>query len=120
MVSRSRGALESLYTGVCNIIQYVPVKDPVTKITGMAEFTAHSNVKCRLSYSQSPQASPTETGSVVAQVIKLFLAPEITVLPGSKIEVTQHGRTEEFEMSGYPAVYSSHQEITLRKFGGWA
>jgi hypothetical protein len=46
-------------------------------------------------------------------VTKLFLAPEIVVKPGSKLKVTQAGRTECYVRSGEPAVYGSHQEIVL-------
>ena len=49
----------------------------------------------------------------VAQTIKLFLEPEPVVPPGSRIEVTQQGRTESYAQSGKAAVYSSHQEILL-------
>ena len=39
---------------------------------------------------------------------------------GSKIVVTQEGRTAAYARSGEPAVYSSHQEIVLVPFEEYA
>ena len=39
---------------------------------------------------------------------------------GSKIVVTQNGRTQIFSSSGEAAVYPTHQEIILELFKGWA
>ena len=66
-----------------------------------------------LSYSSTAPAAGSDTVAGVAQTIKLFLAPEPVVPPGSRIEVTQQGRTESYAQSGKAAVYSSHQEILL-------
>ena len=62
----------------------------------------------------------TETAAVQAQGVKLFLAPEIVISSNSKIVVTQNGVTDEYSASGIPAIYSTHQEITLESFRGWA
>ena len=59
------------------------------------------------------------SGKVITKV-KLFIAPEINVMPGSKIVVTQKGRTTEYKNSGEPAIFDTHQEIMLVKFKGWA
>ena len=51
--------------------------------------------------------------SDVTQVIKLFMAPEINVKPGSKILVKGVGGVVAYKSSGRPAVYPTHQEILL-------
>lgn len=56
----------------------------------------------------------------VSQSVKLFISPDIVIKAGSKIIVTQHGRTTEYSNSGVPAVYPTHQEIMLTLFEGWA
>ena len=51
--------------------------------------------------------------------MKLFISPDVLIKAGSKIIVTQHGRTTEYSNSGVPAVYPTHQEIMLTLFEGW-
>lgn len=89
------------------------VKDPVTKVTRQEEAIVQDGVACHLSYSNTAPAAGSDTVAGVAQTIKLFLAPELVVPPGCRIEVTQQGRTESYAQSGKAAVYSSHQEILL-------
>lgn len=107
----ARAAIEKLYTGVCTITNKQKViknKRTVHEDIGVCE-----NQKCRLSYNSSPNANQTETVAIVSQTIKLFIAPELEVLPGSKIQVTQNNVTRTYKASGIRAVYSSHQEINL-------
>ena len=54
------------------------------------------------------------------QSITLFIDRAVTVPEGSKITVTQNGVTGVYEKSGKPAIYSTHQEIPLELFKGWA
>ncbi len=75
---------------------------------------------CRLSFKSKTVAMPSETVSAVAQGVRLFIAPEITVKNGSKVTVTQNGITTEYAASGVPAVYITHQEIMPEPFRGWA
>lgn len=116
----ARKAVESAYTGVCTVIEFQNVKDPVSRITKPQEVTVTENVPCRVSFESKVAAVPTLTGAAVAQGIRLFLAPEIKIKSGSKVIVTQNGVTTEYAASGMPAVYITHQEIMLELFGGWA
>ncbi len=120
MVSSLRKAVESQYIGLCTVAEYGPVKNPTTKITKNVESNVINNEPCRLSYKNISQANSTGTGSVLVQVIKLFIAPELKIKPGSKITITQNGETTEYKNSGKPAIYSSHQEVILELFDGWA
>ena len=45
---------------------------------------------------------------------------ELDIPAGSKIVVTQEGRTNEYQKSGEPAVYSFHQEVMLVPFERYA
>ena len=50
----------------------------------------------------------------VSQTTKLFIAPEITIKDGSRIEVTDVlGKKTIYKSSGQPAIYQTHQEIML-------
>lgn len=108
-----RTAIESTYDGLCNIYEKQPYKDTDTKVTSQKLVKKVEDQPCHLSFSSISATDDTETVSKLRQVTKLFLAPEITVKPGSKIEVTQAARTEFYSGSGQPAVYGSHQEIVL-------
>lgn len=115
-----RKAVEATYDGTCRIYGMQTVKDPVTKVTRQEEVLEHGGVPCHLSYSSTAPAVGSDTVTTAAQGIKLFLAPELVVPPGSRIEVTQHGRTESYAQSGKAAVYSSHQEIMLELWRDYA
>lgn len=117
---RQRRAVEALYDGTCRIYGVRPVKDPVTCVTRQAEVLIQGDVPCRLSFSGAPASSESGHMAAVTQMIKLFLAPEVVVDPGSKLEVTQNGRTGCYARSGKPALYSSHQEIVLELWEGYA
>lgn len=109
----TRVPIESLYIDKCDIIQLVSTKNPVNKRTETTEQVVHSNVPCRLSTKIVGTASDSETASTATQVTKVFLAPELDIPAGSKFLVTHYGREFKYEASGYPAIYSAHQEITL-------
>lgn len=117
---RARQAQERLYEGKCTIVEYGKTKDPVTKITSSGEIVVLEKQPCRLSFSSSPATTQTSSTDNVAQTIKLFLAPEIVIKPGSKMIVTQNGRMSAYKNSGQPAIYVTHQEIILELFRGWA
>lgn len=115
-----RAAIEATYDGSCSIYIREPKRDSETGVTSLEEVRKIENQACHLSFSSFGAAEGTDTITKVSQVIKLFLAPELVIDPGSKIEVTQHGRTEVYGQSGKAAVYFSHQEILLDLWKGYA
>lgn len=115
-----RKALEQTYMGVCTIIEYHEVTDEVTKESSEEEVAVVKEQPCSLSFETIAAASQTETAAAITQGVKLFLSPDIRVKSGSKIIVTQDGVTDEYSVSGKPAVYSTHQEIMLELCGRWA
>lgn len=110
---QARKAVESRYKGLCDILEKRKVKDEVTKATVLKDIAVLSNQPCRLSYSSSGTANQTDTVSNIEQIIKLFIAPEIKIAPGSKLRITQNGVTTDYISSGVPAVYETHQEVSL-------
>lgn len=120
MVSARRRAIELLYRGLCTVKVWQDVEDPITHVTKQDEVTLLSDQKCKLSYEKQTSATSTGGPVVIAQTIKLFIAPELDIPAGSKIIVTQHGKTTEYTRSGEPAVYMDHQEIVLELFRGYA
>ena len=116
----ARKAQEATYEGICTVIEYQDVTDPVTKRTHEEEVPVLENQPCKLSFEKLDPSAQSETAASLLQGVKLFLAPEIRIKPGSKLVVTQHGVTEEYAGSGEPAVYATHQEIMLKLWEGWA
>ena len=116
----ARRAQEATYEGICTIYECRDVTDEKTKLSSEEEVAVIENQPCKLSFEKLNSVVQTETAAVQAQGVKLFLAPEIAVGSNSKIVVTQNGITNEYSASGVPAVYSTHQEITLESFRRWA
>lgn len=119
-VEQRRKAIESLYTGLCTISEYEKVKNKETKRTELKENIILENKPCRISYNSFNATAIQDDANSVSQSIKLFIAPEIEIKSGSKIIVTQNGVTKEYQRTGEPAVYATHQEINLELFKGWA
>ncbi len=116
----ARRAQEAAYEGKCTIMEFRDVENEETGLSDEEEVIVIENQPCKLSFEKLTAASQTETAAAVSQVIKLFLAPEINVKAGSKLVVTQNGVTGKYSASGIPAVYSTHQEIVLELWEGWA
>lgn len=114
--AQRRKAVESLYTGVCTVIEYRNVRDGKTGITTQQEVTVAENQPCRLSYELNYPVEQGEHTGEVSQRVKLFIAPEVTVKNGSKVIVTQNGNTVQYAFSGEGAAYDSHREIRLSPF----
>ena len=115
-----REAIESLYEDSCDVIEKRSITDPVTKKTNFEEVTIFEGYPCKLSFSTLPSTSGENTSSVV-QSVKLFISPDISIKPGSKITVKrQDGSFTDYASSGKPAVYASHQEIALELFERWS
>lgn len=119
-MAKARKAIESLYDSTATVMEYRPVKDPESKRTTQQEVTVLTGQPCRVSFKTVSQAKGSEVAAVVPQVIKLFLAPELTIKAGSKISVSRKGVNIDYKNSGQPAIYETHQEILLELFKGWA
>ena len=113
--SLQRKILEKTYEAICTIKNMKSIK--VDGETTTQETIVVENQPCALSHSSNNHAKQGSVHAEASQTVKLFLAPEIEVKPGSKITVVQHGRIYNLEASGLPAVYSTHQEINLIETG---
>lgn len=108
-----RKAIEMTYDCTCNVIQEEKyIKE--NKSTGFKETKVIEDKKCKLSFETVTKDSQDDVKSNIVQITKLFIAPEITIKPGSKIEVTNvFGQVTIYKSSGEPAKYQTHQEIVL-------
>ncbi|WP_439916672.1 hypothetical protein, partial [Clostridioides difficile] len=113
MVSKTRKAIEMLYRDKCTIVEYQPIKDPVTKRTNNKEVIVLENQPCKLSYKNIVSATDGEVAKL-EQTIKLFISPDVEIKSGSKLIITnQNNITKEYVRSGESAIYPNHQEIVL-------
>lgn len=116
---KARKAIESLYDGKCTITEHQKVKKE-NGSTGFQDVVVLEDEPCRLSFKTINSTNQGDTASAVVQVTKVFLAPEVKVNPGSKLTITQNDVTTDYQSSGKPAHYTTHQEIVLELFAGWA
>lgn len=114
-----RKAIEATYTGECSISEYQKYEKS-NGATGFQETSVLADQACRLSFEQVTTTNPSDTATALTQVAKIFISPDISIKPGSKISVTQDGITTEYKNSGESALYSTHQEVMLDLFDGWA
>ena len=119
-IQKARNAIEKTYIGKCNIIEYNENKNSETKITTHVENIVCKNQPCRVSFQKIDTATEKDGANEISQIIKLFIDPAIQIKEGSKIVVTQNNITTAYQKTGVPAMYSTHQEIELKLFEGWA
>lgn len=111
-LKQAREAIQSMWTGICNIFGFKNSKNKYgTVVSEVKEL--YKNIPCRLSFKNISQTEQTESVAKTSQVVKLFIAPEVYVPPGSIVKVTQNGVTRKYKHSGISAVYTNHQEIIL-------
>ncbi len=117
----ARKAIEMLYDCKCTIENLAEVEDSETGIAEKVWQVVASDISCKRSIKNIELAETSDNAPAVAQVITLFLAPEVAVKAGSRITVTdKHGTITIYNSSGYPAVFTNHQEITLELVQKWA
>lgn len=109
----ARVQIEKMYESTCSVWQFSRVYDKATHSTKMKKVALFENIPCHVSYGISGAAKQTDTIAVIGQNITLYLPPEYAVPAGCEIIIEGQGRTTKYESSGEPAVYQSHQEISL-------
>lgn len=114
-------AIKSLWRGKCTVT--VRNNDTTDENTGrvvVGEVDTYTDEPCRISFDTVNATQPENNAANIVQSITLFIDREVVIPEGSKITVTQNGVMAVYEKSGKPAVYSTHQEIPLEIFKGWA
>ena len=107
MVKSYQDALRRLWDGLCDV--YV-LETAVNKANGRDEPTEVQKLHgepCRLSFSSISSTTEQDSAPLIQQSVKLFVSKTVEIPAGSKIVVTQEGRTTAYARSGEPAVYSS-------------
>lgn len=107
-----RRAIERLYTDVCDVYNQVERFDEATGQTYSESVRVGVSLPCRVSFGAIASAEQNESATL-KQTIKLFVAPDVDIKAGSRVNVTRNGKVLEYKASGQPSLYSSHQEIML-------
>lgn len=110
-----RAALEATYEDSATILRIQDVQDG--SLTGQEEMSVYQAVSCALSRGASDSSGQTAMQNNIDYDAVLFLAPELDVRPGDRVEVTRFGAMYSFAVEGRPAVYATHQEARLKERG---
>ena len=114
-------AIKSLWRGKCTgTVRNNDTTDENTGRVVVGEVDTYTDEPCRISFDTVNATQPENNAANIVQSITLFIDRAVVIPEGSKITVTQNGATAVYEKSGKPAVYSTHQEIPLEIFKGWA
>ncbi len=116
----ARKAVEATYFGILTVTEMGKVKDEKSKLVKNGPVVVMEGKPCRLSFETLKAAGQSDSAAAIVQVTKLFVSPDVSIRPGSKITVTQDGVTTDYTCSGVPAVYPTHQEIVLELFEKFA
>lgn len=119
-IASARKEIESTYDCLCDIVEYQAVKNSINKRTEHQEVKVLEKQACRISYKTIANTNQSEQENTTTQIVKLFIAPEVKIKPGSKIVITKEDWLKEYKNSGEPAIYDTHQEIVLEIWKGWA
>ena len=116
-------ALRRFWTDRCDIYVKDGAADGQTGRTVFSEQKLHGDIPCKLSYRLSFETvgAVRDVGDVTAagQAVKLFLAPDILIPPGSRVVVKRGGQEMAFWRSGAPAVFDRHQEVRVERQERW-
>jgi len=114
-------ALSKLWTDRCDVYISEPTQTTDTGRTTSVERRLHQDIPCRLSFRRGIEAigiirDVQEIAAEAEQAVRLFLAPNVDIPPGSRIVIRrQDGRELRFCRSGVPAIFESHQEIRMER-----
>lgn len=113
-------AVKSLWSGKCTVTQQKGETNEVTGREEVDEVILYKDIPCRISFGSDEPTSMSANASFTTQGVTLLIGKDINIPEGSKITVTQNGAIGVYSRSGKPAVYLTHQQISLELFKGWA
>ena len=111
-IKTARDRIEATYECTCDIVN----NREITKTNGVnafEEFLVYQDIPCKLSFKTIAANSQEQNMSLVTQIVKLFINPDVKIEPGSKIIIKKGTNITEYKHSGEAAVYPTHQEIML-------
>ncbi len=106
-----RRVVEKTFDKMCTIIEFREVKNSFGATT-FEEVVVLEGVSCRLSYKTSDTAGLNilNQSKEVGQRVKLFIAPEVDILPNAKVVIEGVGC---FGKASKSKSYFTHKEVEL-------
>lgn len=121
MYDAVRKIMESQYEDFCDIVERQKTGQKEHGVDIYKEVTTYHEQPCKLSYKMIKNNDAGDLTSSLKQEVEIFLSPDVTVNPGSKIIVTHVGLPAmTYANSGLPAVHPTHQEVILVPFRRWS
>lgn len=120
MVRGYQEAIRTFWRGKCDVYILETDVNPGNGRNEPKEVPIYEKQPCRISFSSVSSTTEQDGAPLIQQMVKLFIAKDVNIPAGSKIDVSQNGQTRSYAKSGEPAVYSEHQEIMLVPFERWA
>lgn len=115
-----RKAQALMYTGQMTVeVLDTDAADEKTGISKHLRKTILEDIPCRISYQTIDQNEQADWAGIVQEVV-LYCDPALTIPEGSRIAVVQNDVRSDYQISGKPAVFRSHQEIPLKIFKEYA
>ncbi|MGG3871666.1 ABC transporter ATP-binding protein [Brevibacillus laterosporus] len=111
--AKHRMALERMYEDKATIKRSVKTKTEWKETVFKLE-EVYTDQPCRISQKALGTNGQTATVNQVVYETKLFISPDIVILPGDEIEVTGRGVTRTYT-AGEPFPYPTHQEISIQR-----
>ena len=111
-----RAAIETTYEDRATVTRTWP-ETGTDCITRQVERVVHAGVPCGLSQAGVGGSGQTAAQNRVECDAVLFLAPEYGLEPGDRVEVRRFGAVLDFEVTGRPSLFATHQEATLKERG---
>lgn len=82
-------ALEKTYIGNCTVTEQRKVKGD-DKTTEFEEVVVYENIPCRLTFKKFSNTIQGDIGNALEQTVKVFISPDISILAGSRLDITQN------------------------------
>lgn len=111
LIAFKRGLFESLYTGTLTAwtIDSEVSKSPYSALQERTEKILLEDVPCRIirQYGQPTDSNPKRYDTT----IRVMLAPEVKIPPGSILRITFMGHTKDYRQTSEPIFHSDHQAL---------
>jgi hypothetical protein len=107
-----KGHLAVLWNDFCDVYERKTFRKEDGS-AGLRRERVFCDLPCRVSYSGGRAGKERGSLTEARQEVKLFLGAEYPVKAGSVIVVRRKNTNTAYKNSSPPAVYSSHQEISL-------
>lgn len=114
-MAAERAALELTYEDRADILRVRTVR--FGSLTRQETGLVYAAVKCGLSRGGGDSSGQTVMQNNIDYDATLFLAPELDIQPGDRVEVTRFRFVCSFTVESRPAVYVTHQEVRLKELG---